>query len=183
MPAVNMTGNFVYRVSQILAVFISEAACVVSHTGSKAESGETYAEIQHADLINLLFFLKESGPKMYDLHSNADLEMTCDIGLRVPKVLILHVEVYSSNLIINKKFWEELIAYFPCYDKGHIENDASNNSSIVACVFVTAVTFLPNRCLATIGGFLPGRCLATIRGFLPSRCLATIGGTHTQTAT
>jgi hypothetical protein len=42
---------------------------------------------------------------------------------------------------MNKKFWEELIAYFPCYDTGHIENDASNNSSIVACVFGTEVTF------------------------------------------
>jgi hypothetical protein len=30
----------------------------------------------------------------------------------------------------NKKFWEELIAYFPWYDKGHIENDASSNSYI-----------------------------------------------------
>jgi hypothetical protein len=63
-------------------------------------------------------------------------------------------------LIINKKFWEELIAYFPSYDKGHTENDASNNSSIVACVFVTAVTFLTSCCLATIRGFftepLPG---------------------------
>jgi hypothetical protein len=37
----------------------------------------------------------------------------------------------------------------------HIENDASNNSSIVACVFVIAVTFLPSRCLATIRGLLP----------------------------
>jgi hypothetical protein len=36
---------------------------------------------------------------------------------------------------------------------GHIENDTSNNSSIVACVFVTAVRFLPSRCLATIGFF------------------------------
>jgi hypothetical protein len=33
---------------------------------------------------------------------------------------------------------------------GHIEN-ASNNPCIVACVFVTAVTFLQNRCLATTG--------------------------------
>jgi hypothetical protein len=49
---------------------------------------------------------------------------------------------------------------------GHAENDASNNSSIVACVFVTAVTFIPSCCLATIGGFLPSRCLATIGGFL-----------------
>jgi hypothetical protein len=37
----------------------------------------------------------------------------------------------------NKKFWEELIADFPWYDTGHIENDASNNFYI-ACVFVTA---------------------------------------------
>jgi hypothetical protein len=35
---------------------------------------------------------------------------------------------------------------------GHIENDASSNSSTVVCVFVTAVTFLPSHCLATIGG-------------------------------
>jgi hypothetical protein len=82
---------------------------------------------------------------------------------------------------LNKKFWEELIAYFPWCDTGHIENDASNNSSIVACLFVTAVTFLPKRCLATIRGFLPSRCLATIGGLLPSRCLATIGGLHRHT--
>jgi hypothetical protein len=73
-------------------------------------------------------------------------------------------ELPCSNRISrnNKKFWEELIAYFPIYDTGHIENDASNNSSIVACVFVTAVTFLPSRCLAPLRGFLPSRCLATI---------------------
>jgi hypothetical protein len=53
----------------------------------------------------------------------------------------------------NRKFWEELIAYFPSYDMGHIENDVSNNSSNVACVFVTAVTILPSSCVATIGGF------------------------------
>jgi hypothetical protein len=63
------------------------------------------------------------------------------------------------KLTVNKKFWEELIAYFPWYDTGHIENDASNNSSIVGCAFVTAVTFLPSSCLATIGGFLPNRAI------------------------
>jgi hypothetical protein len=77
----------------------------------------------------------------------------------------------------HKKFWEELIAYFPWYDTGHIENGASNISSIAACVFVTAVTFLPSRCLATIRGFLPNRCLATTRGFLPSN---NKGDTHTH---
>jgi hypothetical protein len=81
---------------------------------------------------------------------------------------------------LQKKFWEELIAYFPWYDTDHIENDTSNNSSSVACVFVTAVTFLPSRCLAMIGGFLPRRSLATVRRFLPTRCLPTIGGHRQQ---
>jgi hypothetical protein len=31
----------------------------------------------------------------------------------------------------NKKFWEELMASFPWDDTGNIENDMSNNSSIV----------------------------------------------------
>jgi hypothetical protein len=34
-----------------------------------------------------------------------------------------------------------------------IENDMSNNSSIVACVFVVVVTILPSSCLATISGY------------------------------
>jgi hypothetical protein len=68
------------------------------------------------------------------------------------------------KVYFNKNFWEELIAYFPWYDTGHIENGASNNSSIVACVFVTAVTFLPSRCLATIEGFLPSLWLTTMSG-------------------
>jgi hypothetical protein len=105
--------------------------------------------------------------------------------------------------------------HFPLYDTGHIENTVSNNFSAVACVFVTAETFLPSRCLATMGGifieslpsndgeihfpwydmgriendasnnssavacafvttvtFLPSRCLATVRRFLPNRAVA-----------
>jgi hypothetical protein len=69
----------------------------------------------------------------------------------VHKILIFGFSGESHNL--NKKFWAELIAYFPSYDTGQIENDASNNSSIVACVFVTVVKFLPSRCLATIREF------------------------------
>jgi hypothetical protein len=34
-----------------------------------------------------------------------------------------------------------------------VENDAYNDSSIDARVFVAAVTFLPSRCLAKIGGY------------------------------
>jgi hypothetical protein len=74
-------------------------------------------------------------------------------------------QVSHPKIHHEQTFWGELIAYFPWYDTGRIENDASNNSSIVACVFVTAVRFLPSRCLATIGEFLPSHCLATIRGF------------------
>jgi hypothetical protein len=81
--------------------------------------------------------------------------------------IITDGSVWSGR--VYKKFWEELIAHFPWYDKGQIENDASNNSSVVACLFVTAVTFLPSR------------CLAIITGFLPSRCLATLGDTQTHT--
>jgi hypothetical protein len=101
-------------------------------------------------------------------------------------ILILEVDYvrYMNTLVylfvryfycfdqINEKFWEERIAYFPWHDTGHTENDASNNSSIVTCVFVTAVTFLPSRFLATIGGLLLNRCLATIWV-----------DTHTHTAT
>jgi hypothetical protein len=92
-----------------------------------------------------------------------------------------------SEPIINKEFWEELIAYFPWYDTSHIENDASNNSSIVAYVFVTSVAFLPSRWLATIRGFLPSRCLATKRKFFTQQLHSNDGGihrhAHTQTAT
>jgi hypothetical protein len=47
---------------------------------------------------------------------------------------------------------------------GHIEANASNNYSVVACVFVTTVTYFPSRCLETVRGFLPSCCLAMIRG-------------------
>jgi hypothetical protein len=93
-----------------------------------------------------------------------------------------HKDVNKGRLYMyhksNKEFWEELIAYFPWYDTGDFENDASNNSSIVACVFVTAVTFLPSRCLATIREILPSRCLATIRGYTDIHSLL---HTHTHT--
>jgi hypothetical protein len=49
--------------------------------------------------------------------------------------------------------------------------NASNNSYIVACEFITAVTFLPS-CF-----------LAMIKGCLPSRCLVTMGNTHIDTQT
>jgi hypothetical protein len=35
---------------------------------------------------------------------------------------------------MNKKFWEELIAFFPLMDTDHTEKDAPKNSSIVACI-------------------------------------------------
>jgi hypothetical protein len=102
------------------------------------------------------------------------------IVARTEKISVSHVLCYIDSetkrnktqmfisghlkLIPNNTFWEELIADFPWDDIDHTENDASNNSSIVACIFVTAVTFPPSRCLQTIGGFLPNRCLATIGG-------------------
>jgi hypothetical protein len=38
-------------------------------------------------------------------------------------------------------FSEELISYFPWFDMDLIGNDVSNNSYIVALVFIAAVTF------------------------------------------
>jgi hypothetical protein len=96
----------------------------------------------------------------------------------------------NPNIKVNKKFREELLTYFPWYDKGHIENEVSNNSSIVTCAFIITVNVstdpLPSnnrgiftemsRYLATIRGCLPSSCLATIGGIVPSLCLATMGG-------
>jgi hypothetical protein len=70
---------------------------------------------------------------------------------------IAEIDFHWAESKKNKKFWEELIACFPWYDTDPIENDASNNSYIIACVFVTMVTFLPSHCLATVGRFLPKR--------------------------
>jgi hypothetical protein len=46
----------------------------------------------------------------------------------------------KHTLEFKQEFLEDLIVYFPGYYMDHIENNASNNSSIVACVFVVAVT-------------------------------------------
>jgi hypothetical protein len=60
------------------------------------------------------------------------------------------VEVFDPTSA-RSKHGEELIAYFHRHDKNRVENDSFNSSSIVACVFVAVVTFLPSRCLAAIG--------------------------------
>jgi hypothetical protein len=44
-----------------------------------------------------------------------------------------------EKLWTNKKFWEELIAYIRWCDTDRIEEDASNNSFIVARVFIANV--------------------------------------------
>jgi hypothetical protein len=43
-----------------------------------------------------------------------------------------------------------------------IESDSSNNSSIVARIFVAAVKFLPSRCLATVGDTYINRLIGGI---------------------
>jgi hypothetical protein len=74
--------------------------------------------------------------------------------LSIQKLVIAHEWCYCKFIILlNKKFWEDLVAYFPWHDTDCIEDCVSNNSSITACVFVAAVKFLPSRCLATIGGY------------------------------
>jgi hypothetical protein len=36
------------------------------------------------------------------------------------------------GILLNKKFWEDIITFFPSYDRDHIENNVSNNSYVVA---------------------------------------------------
>jgi hypothetical protein len=43
--------------------------------------------------------------------------------------------------INNKKFWEKLITYFPSIWYGHVENDATNNSSLQWECFYQVVTW------------------------------------------
>jgi hypothetical protein len=61
-------------------------------------------------------------------------------------------------------FWEEVIAYVSWYDTDHIENEASDSSSIL-CVLFVAVKFLASRCLGTAREFLLNRCLAATVGY------------------
>jgi hypothetical protein len=42
--------------------------------------------------------------------------------------------IFSLLFFWNKKFWKELIAYFPWQETGHIENDVSKNSICCVCV-------------------------------------------------
>jgi hypothetical protein len=47
---------------------------------------------------------------------------------------------------------ERSISYVPRYDTNRIENDASNNASILTCVFVTEVMLFTGHYLATTKG-------------------------------
>jgi hypothetical protein len=85
------------------------------------------------------------------------MRLTWDFAVYDPfsetNLVVSSKHYYAWRKSKNKKFWEELIAFFPWYDTERAENDASNNSFIVEFVFVAAVTFLLSRCLKTIGGF------------------------------
>jgi hypothetical protein len=58
-----------------------------------------------------------------------------------------------QEMDVNKKFWEELIAYFPLIQGPHRKR---------------------SRCLATIRGLLPSRCQTVIGGYTDTH-------THTHT--
>jgi hypothetical protein len=67
------------------------------------------------------------------------------VGPFVIHMLLLHrfdhcgADMYIS-ILLNKKFWEEVIAFFPSYNTDHIENSLSNNPYIAECIFVVAAT-------------------------------------------
>jgi hypothetical protein len=96
---------------------------------------------------------------------NMSITLFWDVMNHTPKSIIVSITgvLLSSawNFISNKKFWEELIAYFPLIGYGPQKMTRptillllqSNSSSIVAFVFVAVVMFLPSPCLARIGGY------------------------------
>jgi hypothetical protein len=57
---------------------------------------------------------------------------------------------YNSSSNILTRSSPELNAWFPSYNTYLVENDASNKFSVVVCVYVAAVTFLPAPSIATI---------------------------------
>jgi predicted metallo-beta-lactamase superfamily hydrolase len=98
--------------------------------------------------------------------------------------VIRQVGIRDTNTTIkhndNKKFWEEVIAYFPLIQHG--PHGKRNNF-----VDTHRQTYRQqgNHIIHTqeAVGILSSRCLATIRELLPSRCLVTIGGIHRQAQT
>jgi uncharacterized protein YcfL len=52
----------------------------------------------------------------------------------------------TNGKIGKQKLWEETIAYFFFwYDTDHTENNSRDNTSVVTCVFMTTLIFLPGR--------------------------------------
>jgi hypothetical protein len=94
----------------------------------------TVAQVTRFTVLSHIFHgTKQLSLRTYSKHSNAILSIT-------------HVAVQKY-----KKFWKQLVAYLTWYDTNRTEDNSSTNSSIVAHVFVAAVTCLPSRCLATVG--------------------------------
>jgi hypothetical protein len=70
------------------------------------------------------------------------------------KKVAVFLDLTTDDTYQSKKFWEKLIAYSSWYNTDRIENDVSNNSSIVARVLLAAETFLQSRCLVTIEEYI-----------------------------
>jgi hypothetical protein len=76
------------------------------------------------------------GKTVAEVHKDHWSEIRTDNGRNSEVLRSLDTSSYNSlkgyGNVKYKKFWEEVIAYFPWYDTDRIENDAFNNSSIVA---------------------------------------------------
>jgi hypothetical protein len=95
-------------------------------------------------------------------------------------VCLYHSSDYSCNRRVNKKFWKELIAYFPLTGHG------PHRKRRLQQLFAAAGPYLPSYYLATTGEYTNTRvqqffllCVfVAVRTCLPSRCLAMKGGIH-----
>jgi hypothetical protein len=106
-----------------------------------------------------LWYLLANKPSLFDPIISIRLQDQSASGARIysnslskSKHPLLNIKYrYTNNHKIHNNKWITSRTFL-WYDTNRIENDAFNNSSIVACVFVAAVTSLPSRCLATRGG-------------------------------
>jgi hypothetical protein len=66
--------------------------------------------------------------------------------------VLIEPDAVLHGFSINKKFWEELMAYFPLIRDGPYRKRRPQTILLMLRVFVATGTCIPSRCLATTSG-------------------------------